>query len=114
MSEYEDDFIILLRKIVALSIPNRFEATEDTYRHALMRKLEAHQMDVFLVCKAFEEALDSQKSIIDSVSNMQNSDKVSMLENVTINRDFIIKTDSLLDVCLKHHINIDYEISKLL
>ena len=53
MSIYEEDIIILLRKLVAISLPQSFDATEDTSRIVLLDKLKRQHKQLFIVVDNF-------------------------------------------------------------
>ena len=114
MSSYEDNLIILLRKIVALAIPKSFEATEDTYRLILMEKLKFQRKDLFLVCEDFIMAYESRDFILKDTLLKLNAQEIWLSQRNMFEKVLEDRKLSLLKECKKHHININYELNKIL
>ncbi|MCK5846863.1 MAG: hypothetical protein KAG84_05455 [Bacteroidales bacterium] len=114
MVAYEDDIVILLRKIVALSIPSYFEATEDLFREILLDKLKLQKKDLFQVCNDFIIAIDSMGIIRNDFMLKTDDEKKWIDKNNELNIELSDCTKSLIIECKKNHITIDYELNKLL
>ena len=114
MSTYEDDIIILLRKIVAMAISKSFEATEDTYRLTLMEKLKFEHKSLFIVCNDFIKAFELRYLFFeDKQLKIKNEDEWQ-LQYEKLDKVFKEQEKSLLQECKLQHINIDYELNKLI
>ncbi len=114
MSAYEDDIIILLRKIVAMAIPKSFEATEDTYRLALMDKLKFQHKNLFIICNDFIKAFELRDLFFEDQQLKINNEGEWHLQYEKLDIVFKEQIKSLLQECKLQHINIEYELNKLL
>ena len=114
MSTYEDNIIILLRKIVALAIPKSFEATEDTYRLALMEKLKFQRRDLFLACDDFIITYESRDFVKNDLQLKLNAKDIWLSQYEMFDNVLEDRKETLIKECKTYHINIDYELNKLL
>ncbi len=114
MSIYEDDIIILLRKMVAISIPDSFEATEDTYRIALLDKLKTQRPELFKIVDDFIIAFESREFIRSDYQLKLKAHDIWQMQYDMFNKTLDNRQASLLAACKEEHIDISYELSKLL
>ena len=111
MNDYEDDIIIMLRKIVALALPKSFEATDDTYRIVLLDKLKDFKEELFYACDDFITAFESLNK---NILLKHEESEIWESQHKVFNDVLLQKKESLLEECKKNSININYEINKLL
>ena len=114
MSIYENDIIILLRKIVAISIPDSFEATEDTNRIILLDKLKFESQKLFKVVDDFILAFESREFIRSDYQLKLKAHDIWQMQYDMFNKTLEDRQSSLLHVCKEEHIDISYELSKIL
>lgn len=114
MSTYEEDIIILLRKIVAISIPDSFEATEDTNRITLYDKLKIHHEKLFNAVDAFILAFESREFIRSDYQLKLKAHDIWQMQYDMFNKTLDDKQTTFLQICKDEHIDISYELSKIL
>ncbi len=114
MQSYEDNIIILLRKIVALSVPEDFEATQDTTIDILLNKLSLQKEELFLVCDSFINTYEIHETVDNDIKLKSDSIDNWKSKYDVVNSKLIACKESLIKECKKYHINIDYELNKLL
>ncbi len=114
MYSSEDNIIILLRKIVALSVPKDFEATQDISIDILLNKLSLLKEELFLVCDSFINTYEISETINNDIKLKSVSIDNWKLKYEDINNKLFNCKETLIKECKKNHINIDYELNKLL
>ncbi len=114
MSIYENDIIILLRKVVAISLPDSFEATEDTNRIVLLDKLKNLHQELFTAIDSFILAFESREFIRSDYQLKLKAHDVWQMQYDMFNKTLDEREASLLKTCKNEHIDISYEISKIL
>ncbi len=113
MSNYNDHLIILLRKILAISMPEDFEATEDTTRSSLLNKLKAGDETLYKAVNDFLIAFESFHFIAsDYQLKLKAADiwktQKEMFEQILTQKKILLET-----ICKKQHISIEYELGQL-
>jgi len=114
MNSSEEDIIILLRKICALSLPQDFEATEDTNRQILLDKFKLSNKDLFDTVSNFLMAYDSHQFIISDYQLKMKAADLWKSQLKSFNLNLENASTELKTICKNKHINIDYELDKLL
>ena len=110
MSRQEDYVVILLRKILALTAPDYFDATDDTYREALLEKIEETDIFLYDVVKDFILSFDNESVSTEDSNNSEDAKEISDFYEI----DFNNKLSILRKECKSLHINIDYELEQLI
>lgn len=114
MSIYENEIVILLRKICALALPDSFDASEDTSRGILIDKIKEQNESLSTSISNFLIAFESRNFILsDYQLKLKAPDvwkpQVEMFEKILLTR-----TEELIKDCKALHISIEHELSQLL
>ncbi len=114
MKTQENNIVILLRKIIALALPNYFDATEDTYRRAILDKIKYHNKDLYDTVNDFLIAYESHQFIISDYQLKLKAEDIWKSQLQMFRETLNKRKESLILVCKELHIDIDYELSNLL
>jgi len=114
MKTQEDNIVILLRKIIALALPDYFEATEDTNRKVIMEKIKYHNKELFDIINDFMIAFESHHFIISDYQLKLKAADIWKSQLQMFRETLNIRKESLVNTCKDLHINIDYELENLL
>lgn len=114
MKTQEDNIVILLRKIVALTLPDYFEAIEDTSRKVILDKIKFFNLELYDVISYFLIAYDSHHFIISDYQLKLKAPDIWKSQLQMFKETLSKRKDNLILACNDLHINIDYELENLL
>lgn len=114
MKTQEDNKVILLRKIIALALPDYFDATTDTNTKAILNKIEYHNKKLFDIVTDFLIAYESHHFIISDYQLKLKAADVWKSQLQIFRETLNLKKESLINNCKDLNINIDYELENLL
>lgn len=113
MTTYEDDIVILLRKICTLALPKDFDASEDTNRQILLEKIMQEKNELYSTINDFLTAFDSKQFISSDYQLRLKAPDVWKMQNEMFDASLQTQANKLKDSCKTLHISIDYELSQL-
>ena len=114
MSHYEEDIVILLRKICALALPQSFDASEDTNRRILLEKIRIQKNEMYLPINDFLVAFESRQFIISDYQLKLKAADIWKMQMDLFESTLRKRIDSLQQACKGHSIDINYELGKLM